>query len=223
MVAHALSNSTFICQYGTQCHFICYTAIGQVHEHEKFLYPNHIDSWLQNWVNRRRICFVQNRLHNIEIIWQIKVWHTLDNFSITCIRNSQEGSNLMTQYIDDSNKNNNNGKGKFVPVLFFNWASRHGGVRGSRGIAPSILVLGTRWRWVISFTPPSLYPQWKSPYHPLDRNLSAPQNRSGCGGEGKNFLPLPGLDPPIIQWIIKHELTESTRVIDTHKLKFVCS
>ena len=30
--------------------------------------------------------------------------------------------------------------------------------RGSRGIAPPILTLGTRWNWVISFTLRSLYP-----------------------------------------------------------------
>jgi hypothetical protein len=35
----------------------------------------------------------------------------------------------------------------------FNWAPRHEGVLGSGGIAPFILGLGTRWRWVVSFTP----------------------------------------------------------------------
>jgi len=28
--------------------------------------------------------------------------------------------------------------------------------------------LGTRWRWVVSFTPRQLYPQGKSPWYPLD-------------------------------------------------------
>jgi len=31
--------------------------------------------------------------------------------------------------------------------------------------------LGTRWRWVVSFTPQPLYPQGKSPWYPLDRRL----------------------------------------------------
>jgi hypothetical protein len=34
---------------------------------------------------------------------------------------------------------------------------------GSGGIAPRILDVGTRWRWVVSFTPGPLYPQEKSP------------------------------------------------------------
>jgi hypothetical protein len=47
--------------------------------------------------------------------------------------------------------------------LCFNWAPRHEGVLGSGGIDPRILDLGTRWRWVVSFTPRPLYPQGKSP------------------------------------------------------------
>jgi hypothetical protein len=34
---------------------------------------------------------------------------------------------------------------------------------GSGGISPRILDLGTRWRWVVSFTSQPLYPQGKSP------------------------------------------------------------
>jgi len=30
-------------------------------------------------------------------------------------------------------------------------------------MVPRILKLGTRWRWVVSFTPRPLYPQGKSP------------------------------------------------------------
>jgi hypothetical protein len=39
------------------------------------------------------------------------------------------------------------------------------------GMVPRILDLGTRWRWVVSFTPLPLYPQGKSPWYPLDRRL----------------------------------------------------
>jgi hypothetical protein len=35
--------------------------------------------------------------------------------------------------------------------------------RGSGGIAPRILDLGTRWRWVVSFTPQPLYPGERFP------------------------------------------------------------
>jgi len=59
----------------------------------------------------------------------------------------------------------------------------------------SFLDLGTRWRWVVSFTLRPLYSQRKSPWCPLDRNLSGPQIRSGRGGEEKNFQPSPGIEP----------------------------
>jgi hypothetical protein len=38
--------------------------------------------------------------------------------------------------------------------------------------------------------------QRNSPWYPLDKRLGGPQSRSGCGGEEKNFQPLPGLEPP---------------------------
>jgi hypothetical protein len=66
---------------------------------------------------------------------------------------------------------------------------------GSGGIAPHILDLGTRWRWMVSFTSRQLYLQGKNPLYPLDRRLGGPQSRSGRGGEEKNSQPLPGLNP----------------------------
>jgi hypothetical protein len=66
---------------------------------------------------------------------------------------------------------------------------------GSGGIAPLILDLGTRWRWVVSFTTWPLYPQGKSPWYPLDRRLGGPRNRSGRGGKAKKHLLLPGMEP----------------------------
>jgi len=38
----------------------------------------------------------------------------------------------------------------------------------SGGIDPLFLNLGTRWRWVVSFTPRPLYLQGKSPWYPLE-------------------------------------------------------
>jgi hypothetical protein len=67
--------------------------------------------------------------------------------------------------------------------------------RGSGGIAPGILDLVTRWRWVISFTSRLLYPQGKSPWYPLDRRLGAPYRRSGRSGEEKHFQPPPAIEP----------------------------
>jgi hypothetical protein len=65
---------------------------------------------------------------------------------------------------------------------------------GSGCIAPHILDLSTRWRWVVSFTSQPLYPQGKSPWYPLDRRLGGPKSQSGCSGEEKNFQPLLGLE-----------------------------
>jgi hypothetical protein len=52
---------------------------------------------------------------------------------------------------------------------------------GSGGIALCILDLGTRWRWVVSFTPRSLYSQGKSPRYPVARRLGGPPSRYGRG------------------------------------------
>jgi hypothetical protein len=78
----------------------------------------------------------------------------------------------------------------------------------SRGIAPRFLDLGTRWRWVVSFTSMPLYRQGKSPWYPLYRRLGGPQSRSGRGGEEKNSLSLPGLEPSIIQLVAQRCTTE---------------
>jgi hypothetical protein len=50
---------------------------------------------------------------------------------------------------------------------------------------PRILNLGTRWRYVVSFTPRPLYPHT----HWIE-GLSGPQSCSGGGGEEKNLIIL---------------------------------
>jgi hypothetical protein len=82
---------------------------------------------------------------------------------------------------------------------------------GSGSIAPRILDLCIRWRWVVSFTPRPLYPQGRSACYPLDRRLGWPQSRSGRGGEENNSQPLPGLEPPIIQSVAQRYTTELSR------------
>jgi len=42
---------------------------------------------------------------------------------------------------------------------------------GSVAIAPHILNLGARWRWVVSFTPRPLYRRGKNLRYALDRRL----------------------------------------------------
>jgi hypothetical protein len=74
-------------------------------------------------------------------------------------------------------------KGKVVSVSKYYVVKRYG---GSGGIAPLILSLATRWRWVVSFIPVSFYPREKSPRYPLYWKLGGSQIRSGhSGGEEK--------------------------------------
>jgi hypothetical protein len=67
----------------------------------------------------------------------------------------------------------------------------------------SFFDLGTRWRWMVSFTPRPLYLQGRSPRYPLDRRLGGPQSRSGHGGEEKNSQPLLELESSIIQPVVQ--------------------
>jgi hypothetical protein len=73
--------------------------------------------------------------------------------------------------------------GKAFSVKVRCQALRHEGVRGS--IDPHFLDLGTKWRWVVSFTPWPHYPRGKISRYPLDRRLDGPQSRSGRRGEEK--------------------------------------
>jgi hypothetical protein len=92
--------------------------------------------------------------------------------------------------------------------LCFKWAPRHEGVLASGGIAPRILDLGTKWRWVVSFTPRPLYPHGKSPWYPLDRRLGGLRNRSGHSSEETNSQPLPELETPTNQPVAQRYTTE---------------
>jgi hypothetical protein len=85
----------------------------------------------------------------------------------------------------------------------------------SEGIALPILDLGTRWKWVASFTPRPLYPQRKILLYPLDRRLGGPQSRSGGGGEEKNSQLLPELKPPVIHPVAQRCTTELFRLLYT--------
>jgi hypothetical protein len=58
----------------------------------------------------------------------------------------------------------------------------------------TILGLGARWRWVVSFRPLRLYHRGKRSRYPLDSRLAGPQSRSESCGEEKN-LALPGIEP----------------------------
>jgi hypothetical protein len=57
---------------------------------------------------------------------------------------------------------------------------------GSGSIAP--LNAGTRWRWLVNFTPRPLCPQCKRTRYQLNRRLGVPQSHSGRGGEEMRWV-----------------------------------
>jgi hypothetical protein len=122
------------------------------------------------------------------------------------------------------------GKGKRFPVLL----TEHHAMKaywGSGGVASRILDLGTRWRWVVSFTTRLLYPQGKSPRYPLSRRLGGPQSRSGLGGEEKNSQPLLGLElpdhpvrsPALYNWTIPDPLPREYQDLNSLSLRMPSS
>jgi hypothetical protein len=98
--------------------------------------------------------------------------------------------------------------------LCFNWVPYHEGVLSSEGKAPCTLDLGTRWRWVISFTSLPIYPQGKSSWCPLDRRLGGPQCRSGLSGVEKNSSLCWDSNPQIIQLVAQRYTTELSWLLD---------
>jgi len=58
----------------------------------------------------------------------------------------------------------------------------------SKGIAPFMLNLSTRWRRVVNLTSQPLYPSGKSPQHPLNRRLGGLQSQSGHFSEEINLF-----------------------------------
>jgi hypothetical protein len=92
-----------------------------------------------------------------------------------------------------------NFEGRIVTVLNYHHAMKT--YWGSGGIIPRVLDLGTRWRWVVSFTPLPVYLPGKELLLSLDRRLGGPQSRSGNDGERKIPSPRRDSNPdhPIIQ------------------------
>jgi hypothetical protein len=70
------------------------------------------------------------------------------------------------------------------------------GYRGSRGIAPVILIIGTRSRGVVSYTPRPLYPG-KAPRYPFYRRLVSTLWRREI-----YLFPVSGFEPWIVQPVV---------------------
>jgi hypothetical protein len=69
----------------------------------------------------------------------------------------------------------------------------------SGGIAPSILNLSTRWRWVVKFMPHPLYPLGKTIWYPLDGRLGKPHSQSGCHREEKDLFTLLKIETQLLR------------------------
>jgi len=66
---------------------------------------------------------------------------------------------------------------------------------GNEGISPHILILGFRCRWVVSFTPWVIYPQWRNTRYSLDMRLA------GCE-EVQVQLPRILIDSTRWKWVL---------------------
>ena len=69
---------------------------------------------------------------------------------------------------------------------------------GSKGKAPLILNLGTRWRWTVNFMPRRLN-SGKEPKYLFQRSLGGAKNQYGGFGKDKYLLSTPGFKPRIVQ------------------------
>jgi hypothetical protein len=90
----------------------------------------------------------------------------------------------------------------------------------SGGIASRILNLGTRWRLVVNFKPRPLYPQGKSHWIGW---VGGPQSRSGHDDGGKNFQPLPGIEPSLCLINLWMTRSANTECMHENGVVTVCS
>jgi hypothetical protein len=95
--------------------------------------------------------------------------------------------------------------------LCFNWAPGHEGVLGSRGIAPRILDLGTRWRGVVSFTPDRFTPRERAPGTHLIGSWVGPRSRLDAIVKRKIPSPCQGIELPIIQPVAQRYTVANVR------------
>jgi hypothetical protein len=90
--------------------------------------------------------------------------------------------------------------GKKVDLPLCLKALRHDDIWGAGGRNSAILDHGTRWRWVVSFTPLALCLKWKSSRYLLGRRLVEPQSRSARCGEEESIDLTGNLTSPSLYW-----------------------
>jgi hypothetical protein len=79
---------------------------------------------------------------------------------------------------------------KDTDIRALNKARRHKRIWENGSVPQCIPNLGTKWRWVVSFTPRPLHPRGKGPYCSLVRRLGSPPSRCGSFGEEADSLHL---------------------------------
>jgi hypothetical protein len=117
-------------------------------------WPNQLSLWALMWLITF-LCFIS--LSNSSLVLTLHIW-----FSFV-------GPNILHTHTHTHTQ-----KRRFVLVHAMK------ACRGGRVSAPVILNLGTRYRWVVNFTPQPLFTR-KEPQYPLKRRLGGPQNWSGLG------------------------------------------
>jgi hypothetical protein len=91
------------------------------------------------------------------------------------------------------------GKSEFFSVVYYTKMPCLENVWGNGDVVPHILLLGTRWRRVVSFTLRTIYLQGKPPV-PFYRRLSRPQILSGRCEKKDNPLSLSAIEPHSCKW-----------------------
>jgi hypothetical protein len=84
-------------------------------------------------------------------------------------------------------------------VLVLNLLSTMPRRMGDWRYSSTIRELGTRWRYLVNFTPRPRYPHRNHPQYQLYRRLGGPQSWSGCWSRQKSLTPArnrtPGVQP----------------------------
>jgi len=109
------------------------------------------------WMTEKQTGLLGTQIKRRSVSWtRPQFCYVLSAFFVT--------SHLLGRHSED--------KGNACPL---NAMKVHG---GSRGIAPLILNLGTRWRQVVNFAPRHLYPLGNNPRYALNRRLGGSQGQS---------------------------------------------
>jgi len=126
---------------------------------------------------------------SVSVKWCMKMVPPLDTFRSPQCHNTVDFKNQLT--ILERCK----GKGNILSVQTIQ------AYRGSRGIAPHILSLGTKWKGVVNFAPRLLYIRKRTRYHWKEGWVGC-RARLGVlyNGQTDNLQPVPAVQPSTCSW-----------------------